>query len=74
MDVEGAEFGILHALYAAKKLHLIDVLAYECHTWVQDGPPPMQNCENMTYVLSHEHLKTLVEGEGYEQYDKRSTP
>jgi len=74
MDVEGAEFGILHGLYKANKLPLIDVLAYECHAWVTDGPPPMQTCADLTKVLDSEHIMALVEGSGYTPYDSESSP
>jgi len=74
MDVEGAEFGILEGLYNAGKLHLIDLLAYECHDWVKDEPVPFQDCAAMTATLEREHMQTMTEHRGYEGWDSFSTP
>mmetsp|Transcript_20991 Transcript_20991/g.48184 ORF Transcript_20991/g.48184 Transcript_20991/m.48184 type:complete len:96 (+) Transcript_20991:1602-1889(+) len=72
-NMQGAEFEILDGLYKLNKLHLIDLLAYECHGWVH-GPPSMPNCKEMTMLLDREHMVTLVEGKGYTGYDSYSTP
>jgi len=77
MDVEGAEFPILQELYRMNKLHLIDLLAYECHYWMVDQPSPFEDCTSMTATLEREHVNTLVEGavfNGYLGWDSFSLP
>mmetsp|Transcript_25766 Transcript_25766/g.60183 ORF Transcript_25766/g.60183 Transcript_25766/m.60183 type:complete len:350 (-) Transcript_25766:36-1085(-) len=76
MDVEGAEFEILSGLYRRNKLHLIDLLAYECHNWARSMPhiPEFANCHTIADTLQSSHIQTLMEGAGYQGWDSFSTP
>jgi len=77
MDVEGSEFDILSGLWKRNKLHLIDLLAYECHSWGEhqaNSPDEFVTCQSMAETLRHSQIKTMVEGKGYDGWDSFSTP
>lgn len=68
MDVEGAEFSILKALFDGGHACLIDILAMECHD-------PFGDCDKLHAKLAqYPCIKVLLEGQHYHGWDHYSGP